>query len=90
MMTIQLPLPAGWARHLQSRRDPPERLAALRQDVLDTKSEIRAALERLAEKHHIPRREVDRSMGWADDGLGDLIYDTERELEHEIEDRNPV
>jgi len=89
-MSMQLPLPAGWARHLQSRRDPAERLSALRQDVLDAKSEIRAALDRLAEKHHIPPREVERSMGWADDGLGDLIYDTERELEDEIQDRDPI
>jgi len=88
-MSIQLPL-AGWARHLQSNRDPGERLSALRQDVLDAKSEIRAALDRLAEKHHIPPREVDQSMGWADDGLADLIYETERELEHEIQDQNPL
>ena len=89
-MSLQLPLPAGWARHLLSNRDPAERLSALRQDVLDAKAEIRSSLERLAEKHHIPMREVNRSMGWADDGLADLIYETERELEHEIEEREPA
>jgi hypothetical protein len=89
-MSIQLPLPAGWARNFQSNRDPAERLSSLRQDVLDAKAEIRAALERLAAKHLIPMREVDRSMDWADDGLGDLVYDVENELEHEIEDQDPA
>ena len=89
-MSIQLPLPAGWARNFESRRDPGERLSALRQDVLDAKAAIRVALEQLAERHNIPLREVDKSMGWADEGLSDLTYETERELVHEIEDQDPI
>lgn len=88
-MGIQLQLPAGWALG-QSLRDPGDRLSALRQDVLDAKAAIRAALEQLAERHGIPMRQVDASMGWADDGLSDLIYETERQLVREIEDRDPV
>lgn len=86
---IQLQLPATWA-YGQSLRDPRERLSALQQDVLDAKAAIRVALEQLAEKHHISMREVDSSMGWADDGLADLVYQTENDLVHEIEEQDPV
>jgi len=88
-MSIQLPLPAGWAQ-LMSPGDPRDRLHALRQDALDAKAEIRSALERLAERHGIAMRQVDYAMGWADDGITDLVYELERELELEIENQNPV
>ena len=88
-MGIQLKLPAGWAWG-QSLRDPRERLSALQQDVLDAKAAIRVALYQLAEKHRIPMREVDSSMGWADDGLADLVYQIENDLAHEIEEQDPV
>jgi hypothetical protein len=86
MTPMQLPLPAGWANNYLSRRDPHDRLAALRDDVLDAKAEIRLALERLAEKHDIALKEVTQAMGSVDDGLTDLVYDVERELEHEVEE----
>ena len=65
-------------------------MSALQQDVLDAKAAIRVALEQLAEKHSIPVREVVASMGWADDGLADLVYQTEIDLVHEIEEQDPV
>ncbi len=43
------------------------------------------AMERLAEKHQIPIKEVTRAMGSVDDGLSDLVYDSERELVLEAE-----
>lgn len=86
MMPAQLSLPAFWASRFISNRDPREQLATLRDDVLDTKAEIRLALERPAERHQIPMKEITRAMGSVDDGLSDLVYDVERELVLEIED----
>ncbi len=85
-MSIQLSLPASWASRFISNRDPREQLSTVRDDVLEAKAEIRAALERLAEKHQIPMEEVTRAMGSVDDGLSDLVYDAERELVLEIEE----
>ena len=68
-MGTQLYLPAGWARHLESRIDP---------------------VERLAEKHGATVRDVTVAMRSIDDTLGDLLYDQERMLQHEIEDNTPA
>ena len=58
-MAIQLPFPARWAR-LESRRgDARGRLDSLRRDVLTTKVAIRTALDELAARHGIPRKDVD-------------------------------
>jgi hypothetical protein len=92
-MTAQLPLPASWAigHLLSSNNDPQERLERLRHDALDTKGEIRAALEKLAQKHRIPARDVNRAIyGYADDMLSDLVYELERELTREIEARDSI
>ena len=50
-MGTQLYLPAGWARRLESRMDPVERLAELEKDRTQAKGDIREILDRLAEKH---------------------------------------
>jgi hypothetical protein len=73
-MAIQLPFPVRWAR-LESRRgDARGRLDALRRDVLTTKAAIRSALDELATKHAIPRKDVDYAVeGYADDMLSDTI-----------------
>ena len=89
-MGTQLPLPAQWAFARQSRRDPRDRLAALRRDTLDTKAAIRAALDALAERHAIAPRDLAFAMGHADDLLADAVYSVERELEREIEGEDPV
>ena len=44
----QLYLPAGWARQLESRLDPVERLAELEKDRVQAKGDIREILDRLA------------------------------------------
>jgi hypothetical protein len=88
-MLIQLSLPATWAR-IVPRRDPQERLAALKADVVEAKALIRAVLDDLAERHGVPSKDIVDAMGYADDMLSDAIYTAERALEHEIEDRDPV
>ena len=89
-MGSQLYLPAGWARQLESRLDPIERLAELEKDRTQAKGDIREILDRLAEKHGATARDVKAAMLSVDDTLGDLLYDQERMLQHEIEDLTPV
>jgi hypothetical protein len=86
----QLYLPAGWARHLESRIDPFERLAELEKDRAATSAEIRECLERLADKHGATARDVTVAMRAIDSTLGDLLYDQERALQHEMEDLTPA
>lgn len=43
-MPVQFSLPATWASNFLSRRDPRDRLATLKDDVLDTETEIRVAM----------------------------------------------
>ena len=89
-MGSQLYLPAGWARHLESRIDPSERLADLEKDRARARVEIREIVERLAETHGATARDVTVAMRSIDDTLGDLLYDQERALQHEMEDLTPA
>ena len=89
-MSSQLYLPAGWARHLESRIDPSERLAELEKDRAQATAEIRAILERLAEKHGATARDVTVAMRSIEGTLGDLLYEQERALQHEMEDLTPA
>jgi hypothetical protein len=57
-MGTQLYLPAGWARRLESRLDPVERLAEPEKDRTRAKGDIREILDRLAEKHGATVRDV--------------------------------
>jgi cell division ATPase FtsA len=89
-MGTQLKLPAQWA-WIESRRDPIERLDALRHDVSETKARIREALDELAERHGIRASDVAYAMeGYTDDLLSDAVYNVERELEREIEAQDLV
>ena len=90
VMGTQLPLPAQWAFARQSRRDPRDRLAALRRDATETKAAIREALDALASRHDIAPKDIEYAMASADDMLADAIYTVERELEREIEGEEPV
>jgi hypothetical protein len=89
-MGTQLYLPAGWARRLESRLDPVERLTELEKDRVQAKGDIREILDRLAEKHGATARDVTVAMRSIDDTLSDLLYDQERMLQHEIEDLSAV
>jgi hypothetical protein len=56
--------------------------------VLTTKAAIRSALDELATRHGIPRKDVDYAVeGYADDMLSDAIYNVERGLERELKKR---
>jgi hypothetical protein len=91
MMAIQLPFPVRWARFESRRGDARGRLDALRRDVLTTKAAIRGALDELAAKHAIPRKDVDYAVeGYADDMLSDTILHVERALERELKNEDPV
>ena len=89
-MGTQLYLLAGWARCLESRLDPIERLAELEKDRTQAKGDIREILDRLAEKQGATVRDVTVAMLSIDDTLSDLLYDQERMLQHEAEDLSPV
>jgi hypothetical protein len=89
-MGSQLYLPAGWARHLESRVEPSERLAELEKDRAQATADIRELLDRLADKHGATARDVTVAMRAVERTLADLLYDQERALEHEIEDLTPV
>ena len=84
----QLYLPAGWARQLESRLDPVERLAELEKDRVQAKGDIREI--DLPRKHGATVRDVTVAMRSIDDTLTGLLYDQERMLQHEIEDLSPV
>src|ERR1044072_186385 len=86
----QLYLPAGWARHLESRVDPSERLAELEKDRAQAQAEVRQRIGWLAEKHGATARDVAVAMRSIDGILGDLLYDQERVLQHEMEDLTPA
>jgi hypothetical protein len=91
-MSLQLPLPAGWAvAHLTSNRDPEVQLAELAHDKLEARAEIRAVLDRLAAKHALSTREVGKAVqGYADDMLNDAAYDLERDLARQVEERDAL
>ena len=89
-MGSQLYLPAGWARHLESRIDPSERLADLEKDRARARVEIREIVERMAQTHGATARDVTVAMRSIDHTLGDLLYDQERALQHEMEDLTPA
>ena len=89
-MGAQLFLPAGWARRLESRIDPVDRLAELEKDRLEAKASIREILDRLADKHGATAQDVTVAMRSIDDTLDDLLYERERLLQHAIEDGDPA
>ena len=80
-MGSQLYLPARWARHLESRIDPWERLAELEKDRAAARAEIRDLLDRLAAKHGATARDVTVAMRSIDHTLGDLLHDQQRALQ---------
>ena len=90
-MAIQLPFPTRWAQLYSQRGDARGRLDRLQRDVLTTKAAIRAALDELAARNGIPRKDVDYAVeGYADDMLSDAVFHVERGLERELENVDPV
>lgn len=85
-MSIQLPLPAGWARQFTSMPDPRDRLDALDHAKLTARTEIRKVLTRLMDEFGVESREIDRAMDHVDDTISDLVWDVENGYRREIED----
>lgn len=90
-MSLQLPLPAGWAPRLSSRREPFEQLTDIARDKLELRAKIRELIESTAERYGISHREITGAItGYADNMIDDLFYETKSRLETEIEDSDPV
>lgn len=88
-MNVQM-RPAPPNAESESSLDPRERLERLHRDMRETKAELRDVLERLANKHGIPQRDVTYAIdGYADDMLSDLVYGVERDLEQHCEEEHP-
>ena len=85
-MSVQLPLPAGWARQFTSMPDPRDRLDALGHAKLSARTEIRQVLTRLIDEFGVQPREIDRAMDHVDDTISDLLWEVENGYRHEIED----
>lgn len=85
-MSIQLPLPAGWARQFTSMPDPRDRLDALEHAKLSARTEIRKVLTRLIDEFGIQPREIGRAMDHIDDTISDLVWEVENGYRREIED----
>ncbi len=88
-MSIQLRLPAVFLG--MSRRDPRDRLGALKRDKAEALQAIRATLDQLARRYGIADKDVEYAMdGWADNLVNDAVYTVESALDREIEDQEPV
>lgn len=85
-MSIQLPLPAGWARQFASMPDPRDRLDALAHAKLSARTEIRKVLTGLIDEFGVQPREIDRAMDHVDDTISDLMWEVENGYRHEIDD----
>jgi len=85
-MSVQLPLPAGWARQFTSMPDPRDRLDALEHAKLRARTEIRKVLTKLIEEFGVEPREIDRAMDHVDDTISDLVWGVENGYRHEIDD----
>lgn len=84
-MTVQLRLPAGWARNWESTPDPRDQPDALIQAKLDVKAAIRVQFDGLANRFGVQMREVNRAMDTIDDTISDLVYEAETQLNDSIE-----
>ena len=85
-MSVQLPLPAGWARQFTSMPDPRDRLDALEHAKLTARTDIRKVLMRLIDEFGVQPREIARAMDHVDDTISDLVWEVEDGYRHEIED----
>lgn len=80
-----LSLLADWARLFTGAQAPGDQFEALRQAALRARTDIRAALDRLAEEFDISGHEVDEAMAQVDDALGELTGEIEGDLAYDIE-----
>jgi len=76
---------AHWARYLTGALTPDDEIDALRRAELRARTDIRAALDRLAEEFDIPEHEVDEAMAQVEDAVDVLTGEVEADLAYDIE-----
>ena len=80
-----LSLRADWTRLFSAVWKPGRQLDTLRRAELRTRTEIRAAFERLAAEFDISGHEVDEAMAQVDDALSELTGEVEDDLAYDAE-----
>ncbi len=80
-----LPLLGEWARQVSSERESGNRLDALRRAQRRAETDIRMALDRLADEFDVLSHDVDDAMSRVGDSIRDLTWGVERELIHELD-----
>jgi hypothetical protein len=88
MMGQQMPLPARWAQSLFSSSYPEDRLNELVNDRREMFGDMRAAIDKFAEKYQFKQRDIQSAMDQVDDALGDLFCEYKEELSDEISERD--
>ena len=89
-MSIQLPLPAEWARELEAQReeDPHDRLQAIAKDKRQVKAEIRETFDKFADRHGVSPRTIHHVMqDYIDDAVDELLYEVRGLLNRRLEAR---
>ena len=89
-MSSQLPLPAEWARELESLRegDPHDRLQAIAKDKQHVKAEIRETFDKFADRHGVSPRTIHHVMqDYIDDAVDELLCEVRGVLNRRLEAR---
>jgi hypothetical protein len=89
-VSIQLPLPAAWARELESLReeDPHDRLQAIDKDKHQVKAEIRETFDKFADRHGVSARTIHYVMqDYIDDAVDELVCEVRSLLNRRLESR---
>jgi hypothetical protein len=87
-VSIQLPLPAEWARELESLREigPHDRLQAIAKDKQQIKVEIRETFDRFAGRHGVSPRTIHHVMqDYIDDAVDELLCEVRGLLNRRLE-----
>jgi len=89
-VSLQLPLPAAWARELDSLReeDPHARLQAIARDKQQVKAEIRETFDKLADRHGVSPHTIHHVMqDYIDDAVDELMCEVRGLLNRRLETR---
>jgi hypothetical protein len=87
-VSLQLPLPAEWARDLESARqeDPHGRLQAIARDKQQVKAEIRETFDKYADRHGVNPRTITHVMhDYIDDAVDELLCEVRGLLNRRLE-----
>jgi hypothetical protein len=87
-VSLQLTLPAEWARELASSRqeDPHDRLQAIARDKQKVKAEIRETFDKYADRHGVNPRTITHVMhDYIDDAVDELLCEVRGLLNRRLE-----